>query len=195
MKMRSTALVLAFVAGLFAGRAWGANEQVKPVSGLQARDIAAKVIAPEHRGNVIAILGPRVDTHHSPLDWYVWFYVPGAAQQGRRVHVVGDQVRSLKEGVTEVRRIRFVPYKPAEVIPASEMAFDTPQILETLRGLAPLKDLKIVGTSFELRQSPAHGQPVWSVDVHVLRGGDVSKFGRVIVAARTGQVLAIQKSE
>ncbi|MCC6352948.1 MAG: hypothetical protein IT577_03625 [Verrucomicrobiae bacterium] len=193
--MRSTAYLLALVAALCAGVAPAADEQVKPVTGLQARDIAAKAIAPEHRANVIAILGPRVDTYTAPLDWYVWFYVPDAAQQGRRVHVVGDQVRDVKEGVTEVRRIRFAPYKSTEVIPAADMAADTAQILGTVRDLAPLKDLKIVGSSFELRQSPSHGQPVWSVDVHVLRGGSVSKFGRVIVAARNGQVLAIQQAE
>lgn len=180
---------------LLAGRAPGADEQVKPVTGLQAREIAAKVIAPEHRANVIAILGPRVDTYVAPLDWYVWFWVPDATQQGRRVHVVGDQVREIKEGVTEVRRIRFVPYKQGEIIPAADIGVDTAQILDTVRGLAPLSGLKIVGTSFELRQSSTHGQPVWNVDVHVLRGPDTSKFGRVIVAARTGQVLAIQKAE
>lgn len=183
------------VLALCAGRLSAADEQVKPITGFQARDIAAKVIAPEHRANVIAILGPRVDTYVAPLDWYIWFYIPDAAQQGRRVHVVGEQVREIKEGVTEVRRIRFAPYKQGEVIPATDMGADTAQILNTVRGLAPLKDLKVVGTSFELRQSPAHGQPAWNVDVYVLRGTETSKFGRVIVSARTGQVLAIQQSE
>jgi len=185
----STCLVLAMSC---AGHVLAHDEPVKPITGLQARDIAAKTIAPEHRANVIAILGPRVDTYVAPLDWYIWFYVPEAVQQGRRVHVVGDQVRDLKEGATEVRRLRVVPYKPAEVVPAADMTVDTSQILATVRDVGPLKGLKIVGSSFELRQSHVFGQPVWTVDVYVARGGETEKFGRVIVAARNGQVLAVQ---
>lgn len=171
------------------------DEAVKPVTGLQARDIAARAIAPEYRSNVIAILGPRVDTYVAPLDWYVWFYMPDAVQQGRRVHVVGDQVREIKEGVTEVRRLRIVPYKPAEVIPATDMAVDTSQILGTLATIEQLRGRKIVGTSFELRRSSTFGQVVWNVDVYIQFEGGAEKFGRVVVGARTGQVLAIQRDD
>lgn len=173
----------------------GRDEPVRPITGLRARDIAAAAIAPEARANVIAVLGPRVDTYIAPLDWYVWFYMPDAAQQGRRVHVVGDQVREIKEGLTEVRRLRLVPYKPSEIIPAAEMVVDTAQILSTLGTLEPLKGHKIVGTSFELRHSPAFGQAVWNVDVYIRFEDEAEKFGRVVVGARTGQVLSIQPED
>lgn len=192
MKRHVCALGVLVAAALSAGPAWCGDEQVKPLSAFQAREIAAKVMPPELRANVIAILGPRVDTYVTPLDWYVWFYVPGAMQEGRRVHVVGEQVREIKEGFTEVRRLRFKSYAASEVIPAADMGVDTTQVLAAVRGIAPLKDAKIVGTAFELRQSGPYGQPVWTVDVYVLQDGDVSKFGRVIVAARNGQILAVQ---
>ena len=168
----------------------------KTLTAKQALNLASQVIPHYAKNNLIAIHGERSDISTLPTTWYVWFYVPGAMQNGTRVKIAGGVVQEAREGLTELKRGRVLAYAQEEVILPQKFNIDSLDALARLQALPPLRGAQITATSFDLRKPATRFSPLWVIRLwgrynatskpHFLGTGEVS--------AETGEVIRFRRA-
>lgn len=166
------------------------------MTAFEAIELASRSVPPLSAANVIAVHGERSTVSLNPTIWYVWFYVPGAMQNGQRVRIAGGVVNEVREGLTELGRARVMPYEPEEVILKSKLVVDSPEALARLRRIPELSNAEITSVSFDVRKPATRMSPVWTIRVWGRAGPaqDVRHLGTGEVSAETGEVIRYRRA-
>jgi hypothetical protein len=173
-----------------------APTNAKNLTAKQAVELASQSVPPLSRTNLIAIHGERSEITLNPTVWYVWFYEPGAMQNGNRVKVAGGVVQEVREGLTELNRARVLPYEPEEIILSSKFVVDSSEALARLRAIPQLRGAQITSTSFDLRKPATRFSPVWNVRLWGRYGVSAEPrfLGTGEVSAETGEVIRFRRA-
>ncbi len=166
------------------------------LTAFQAIELASKSVSPLSSANVIAVHGERSSVALNPTVWYVWFYVPGAMQNGQRVRVAGGVVNEVREGLTELGRARVMPYEAEEVMLKSKLLVDSSEALARLRRLPELATADISAVSFDVRKPATRLSPVWTVRIWGRSGPSQEErlLGTGEVSAETGEVIRYRRA-
>jgi len=168
----------------------------KALTAKQVVELASKSVPSFARNNLIGIHGERSEISFNPTVWYVWFYVPGAMQNGSRVKVAGGVVQEVREGLTELGRARIMPYEPEEVILPSKFAIDSHQALARLKQIPDLRSVNLTAVSFDLRKPATRFSPVWIIRLwgRYAIGVEPRFLGTGEVSAETGEVIRFRRA-
>lgn len=163
------------------------------MSAMKAVELAGKQVSPEARKSLLAIRGVKSNLSQSPTEWYIWFYDNTAMQEGKRVRVAGGSVVEIKEGYTELDRMRMAAYKPDETIRQELFKVDSDEVLSRISHHPNLKGLKISSLSYDLRKAKGNVSPVWAVTIYIEKNATEKEFGTAKISAETGQIFDIPK--
>ncbi len=164
----------------------------KPLTGFQALEVAARVVAPASKNQVLQIEGPRSETELYPDVWKFVFWDANAKQNGRLITVSQGAVTEIRDGFFELDKFRLLAYKPDEVIPPSALKFDSDKALDAVLKSTQLQGIRLSSVTFSLSKDKEVGQAVWKIEILADDGGKENDIGYARVSAETGGILEMK---
>jgi hypothetical protein len=161
-------------------------------SAFEARGIANKQLNEKVRDKVIQIFGEQSKVGLYPVSWKILFWDATAAQNGRSVTVKDGAISEIKDGYTQLEKMRLAAYKQDEVIDIKLLKWDSSSALDKVMKMPALKDVKLSTVEFLLTKGDGAVQPIWSLTLFADNAGEKVEIGQVRMSAESGEVFEMK---
>lgn len=165
-----------------------------PKTAFEARAIASDKVNESARTKLIQVYGERSKVGLHPVLWRFLFWDGTASQSGRAVTVVNGVVEEIRDGYTELDKLRLAAYKEDEIMDPAQLKVNSNEALKKITKLGSLKDVKLSSTEFLLSKSKGNVQPIWHVKLFADKAGTEVEVGQITMSANTGEMFEVNLS-
>jgi hypothetical protein len=166
------------------------------MTALEALNAARRNVNDIAKKSLVQIMGKKGKLGVTPKVWHVVFYDPYAEQNGTLVEVGAGGVESIRDGYTQMNKVRVFAYKMEEIIDASRIKIDSKDVLRILKKTSALSNIEVTGLDLWLRKISKGplAAGIWRADVFSAppHSDKEIRIGWAEIHSETGQILDLR---